>query len=269
MDKKELKKGILTAFFLIGSIVCFIAVVTDNVILAAIVFTVLFVTGIVSSSSSSNKNREYMEAKLKEFLDSFTRVSDEVFPRSTIEKTAPMIKETGYSRFNGFEFVFLGKTFLSEDISFGKERTDKDFAGEDNKIRFDVISRARVIKAVTDKTYPLIKFRCNTMEGGGSDEAYTYRLNDGVVDTCYTISSDEELTDSLLEMLSCMIPTLKRASDLEISFTLHDNSLYSYRHIKETGYFTTYIEMDTNSAETHLRELKEQLEVTGGLSDVL
>ena len=35
------------------------------------------------------------------------------------------------------------------------------------------------------------------------------------------------------------------------------------------GYFTTYIEMDTNSAETHLRELKEQLEVTGGLSDVL
>ena len=81
-----------------------------------------------------------MEAKLKEFLDSFTRVSDEVFPRSTIEKTAPMIKETGYSRFNGFEFVFLGKTFLSEDISFGKERTDKDFAGEDNKIRFECVN---------------------------------------------------------------------------------------------------------------------------------
>lgn len=66
-----------------------------------------------------------------------------------------------------------------------------------------------------------------------------------------------------------MVPALKRASEYEISFTLLDNSLYSYRHINETGYFTTYIEMATTGAGMHLRELKEQLEVTGELSDVL
>ena len=266
---KFIKLASIGVFILVN--VTIIAFICKATVLAAITFMGIFAIVFGYGSYSEKKNREWIYSEFRKFLDSFEKNRECVFSQAEMEKVAPLIKENCYRNCYSWTFVFKGRTIISEDISFGTERKEsvRSSDGDYNDVTvFDDVSNARAMKTGTDKTYPLIKFRCNNMKYGGSDESYDLRFGDEVIDRSYTITSDSEINADLKEMLNCIVPSLKKAAEYGLSFSLYENSLISYKCEEILQFYSSSVEMEPAEVERVISVLKNQLEVTKEIADI-
>ncbi|MBO4635970.1 MAG: hypothetical protein J5685_02375 [Clostridiales bacterium] len=272
MDKSKIG-ALIKLILIILMIIGFVAGMLVQLPLISVICFIIAAIIIWTWSSKIDKARnEWLDQQLNSFLDSheIVRNADKSMIETEHRSYAPFIKDEAFQCSNICNYVYKETAMTACDFAFGKEyREDNPLHRDDPSeytIRFEPVSGGRSVKSRVKRIYPLIKVRAEALPCGGSDEAEKLSFGDEDMDRRFTVTSDDPEEAGKTEFLSKLAEVLSGYPSCELSFSVWNKELHSYYFFKEKPMFSTN---DTGAGERYIQALKEQLEITKKISDLL